>query len=119
MHEVGRIPAAGDLAERVGCLKTAVHDPCKHRSAKKGQDQGNYSTYRIANLRGFAIIIGHKAKQRTKQASAPKLQPPNINNRSHLLTVGTQRQPLRCFSRVIRTISSHCCCMSHMVREVG
>jgi hypothetical protein len=48
----------------------------------------------MANLRGFAIITGQKAKTITKQASAPRLQPANINNRSHLLTVGTQSQPL-------------------------
>ena len=48
----------------------------------------------MANLRGFAIMMGHRAKQITKQASAPRLHPPNINKRSHLLTVDTECQPL-------------------------
>ena len=91
VHEVERIPAAGDLAERVGCLKTAVHDPCKRRCAKKEHEEEEHRTYKIANLLGLAIIIGHRAKQRTKQARAPRLHPPKINNRSHLLTVGMQR----------------------------
>jgi hypothetical protein len=93
VHEVGRIPAAGELAERVGCLKTAIHDPSNTKT--KAEELENSWTYRIANLRGFAIMIGHKAKHMTKQASAPRLQPLNINIRSHLLTVGAHRQPLR------------------------
>ncbi len=48
----------------------------------------------MANLRGFRIIAGQRTKAITKQASAPRLQPPNINNRSHLLTFGMSRQPL-------------------------
>lgn len=45
------------------------------------------ATYNMANLRGFAIMIGHSVKQMTKQASAPRLQPPKTRSRSHLLTV--------------------------------
>lgn len=44
-------------------------------------------TYNVANLLGFVIMMGKKAKQITKQASAPRLQPANTNMRSHLLTV--------------------------------
>jgi hypothetical protein len=46
-------------------------------------------TYRIANFLGFAIISGHNANTRTKHASAPRLQPPKIRSRSHLLTMKT------------------------------
>lgn len=45
------------------------------------------ATYRMTNLRGLRDSTGKRAKQMTKQASAPRLQAPNINNRSHLLTV--------------------------------
>jgi len=45
------------------------------------------ATYRIANLRGLSERTGNSAKQITKQAKAAKLQPPNMSNLSHLLTV--------------------------------
>lgn len=43
-------------------------------------------TYRITNLRGRNDSTGNRAKQMTKQASAPKLQAPNMSKRSHRLT---------------------------------
>lgn len=46
------------------------------------------STYRITSLRGLSDNTGNKAKARTKQASAPRLQAAKINMRSHRLTIG-------------------------------
>jgi hypothetical protein len=51
------------------------------------------SAYKIAALRGFVIIIGHKIKQITKQASAPILHPLKMRIRSHLLTIRGTSQP--------------------------
>lgn len=49
---------------------------------------GRVGTYRITNLRGLPIeITGKRTKQITKQASAARLQAPNINKRSQRLTV--------------------------------
>jgi hypothetical protein len=44
----------------------------------------------MANFLGFIITIGKK--QITKQASAPRLQPANINIRSHLLTANMSQR---------------------------
>lgn len=44
------------------------------------------TTYNIANFLGFSERTGNSAKQSTKQARAPRLQPANIRIRSHLLT---------------------------------
>ena len=55
-------------------------------------------THNVANFDGLAIIIGHSAKTRTKQAKAPRLQALNISMRSHLLTNGKPGQ-LLCFSK--------------------
>lgn len=43
-------------------------------------------TYRITNLRGLKDRTGNRAKQMTKQASAPKLHAPKMSKRSHRLT---------------------------------
>lgn len=50
-------------------------------------ERGKGLTYNVANFLGRAIIIGHNAKTSTKQARAPKLQPPNTNRRSQRLTI--------------------------------
>lgn len=49
--------------------------------------------------------IGHRAKQSTKQASAPKLQAPNINIRSHRPTmkkIEISSQSLESYSGPVR-----------------
>lgn len=43
----------------------------------------------MTNFDGFSDRTGKRKKQITKQARAPKLQAPNIINRSHLFTVET------------------------------
>ena len=48
-----------------------------------------WGTYRVANLLGLSHRTGNRAKQRTKQTSAPTLHAPKTNRRSHLLTVMT------------------------------
>lgn len=55
-----------------------------------GKMEGGVWPYSITNLRGLAMSIGHKAKQRTKQARAPKLQPKKISIRSQRLTNSTR-----------------------------
>ena len=44
-------------------------------------------THRITSLRGLSDNTGNKAKAKTKQASAPRLQAAKINMRSQRLTV--------------------------------
>jgi len=66
-------------------------------STRQNTRTENGKTYKIANLRGFAIINGHNAKQITKQARAPRLQPLKMRIRSHLLTINDVGQPLGFF----------------------
>lgn len=52
-------------------------------------------THKMTNLRG---LIVKRAKERTKQAKAPRLQAPKIRSRSHLLTIPAAQQHMAVWS---------------------
>lgn len=81
---------SGRDCRELKCLNIALDDLSKAK--QKNQEDG--TTYKVANLVGLAIISGHKAKQITKQARAPRLQPLKMRIRSHRLTIDDVGQPL-------------------------
>jgi hypothetical protein len=62
-----------------------VHGPIM--AAQDARNNTEPKDHRMANLRGFSDSTGKSAKQITKQARAPRLQPPKTSSRSHLLKV--------------------------------
>lgn len=82
---------AGHLA---GHLAVAARAQCGP-PIPKWTGRKNVTTYRITNFLGRIARTGKRKKQITKQTSAPTLQAPKTNNRSHRLTVAKHRyQPV-------------------------
>jgi len=86
----GRIAAVATVVDMKINVSGGIESTRAHSSRSREKKR---FTNRIANFWGRAIIIGHNAKTRTKQASAPMLQPLNIKIRSQRLTTRYASQP--------------------------
>jgi hypothetical protein len=110
---VRRVAAAARSCRELGVSQTALVSRARHSSRTR-----KCGTHRTANLRGRVIMSGHNAKQRTKHASAPKLHPPKIRSRSHLLTVKMQVSLLVYPTVIRKRSSSHGCMLQRRIWSV-